>query len=64
MTKRQEKMLDMMEDDFISALVDMEEDGTEWDDIKDIMKEYAKENGIKFSDLRRMYGDELKERGL
>lgn len=64
MTKRQEKLLDMMEDDFIRALVDMEEDGTEWDDIKDIMKEYAKENGIKFSDLRRMYGDELKERGL
>ena len=49
---------------YIANCVDMEISGLDWDFIEKALKEFGRNHGVKYSDLRRMYGDELVKRGL
>ena len=60
---KHDELMDMMADEFISALVDKETDGEDID-IEEMIAEYAEQNGMSYEDIRRMYGDELISRGL
>lgn len=60
---KHDNLMDIMADEFISALVDKETDG-EGIDIEKIIAEYAEQNDEDYDELRRMYGDELISRGL